>query len=154
MSFNTWVLKTLKLSQWKSHSRLLFKKAFNTLGVLQKSLESTVRTRARGTSRRETVRVDRGGTCNGNNSSNVWQSRPLLDTGLNCSSFRFPLVSLQSLCSKPFCTTAVWPMMLEDFDVIFSGTSFYDNRRFMASPWTYDYRAMQCYNWVDRQSSW
>ena len=41
----------------------LTKKAFIAFGILQNIPDSTVRTRARGTVKRATVRVDRGDTC-------------------------------------------------------------------------------------------
>ena len=38
----------------------------------------------------------------------------------------------QIRCSEPFCTTVVWPMMMEAFDVMLSGKSVYVSRRTMA----------------------
>ena len=54
----------------------------------------------------------------------------LLDPGPKFSSFIF--VFWQIRCSEPFCTTVVWPMMMEAFVVMFSGKSVYVSRRLMA----------------------
>ena len=40
----------------------------------------------------------------------------LLDVGQKCSFFFF--LSFDIWCSKPFCTTVVWSMMIEAFDAM------------------------------------
>ena len=49
----------------------------------------------------------------------------------NALDFRFLFVFWQMWCSESFCTIFVWPMMMEAFNVFFSGKSVYVSRRSM-----------------------
>ena len=60
----------------------------------------------------------------------------LLDARPICSFFRNGLLTDRSSdlrCSEPFCTTVVWPMMMEAFDVMFSGKPVCESRRLMTT---------------------
>ena len=57
----------------------------------------------------------------------------LLGTGPKFSSFAFILAFDRAGTPNLFCTTVVWAMLMEDFNVMFSGgKSYYKNRKRMA----------------------
>ena len=92
MYLRTLALKATSLS-WKISALVqLTKKAFIAFGILQNIPDSTVRTRARGTVKRVTVRVDRGGTCKEKDRSRVEAStlplRMLLRKRRSCWTLR------------------------------------------------------------------
>ena len=51
----------------------------------------------------------------------------------NALPFAFLLSVDRAGAPNLFCTTVVWPMMMEDFDVMFSGKSFYKSQKMMAN---------------------